>query len=447
MGRMYIRSLFLIVAIAGCGGDGTASCDVAADCGQNSECVEYSCNGGSCSSQFTAAGFVVAGQSSGDCQELRCDGAGGIASAAIDDVADDQNPCTIEGCAAGAPTVGFASAQTACGIGLSCDGAGHCVECTTATQCPGTDDECQMRVCSSAGVCGMTFTTAGTPRTQQTAGDCQRAVCDGAGGSISVMDNNDVPADEGNVCTSEVCTQGTPGHTNVAIGTSCGAGLKCDADANCVACLADNECPATGNECVLPDCSAQGTCGTSFAVGGTALTSQTAGDCKTAVCDGAGGTMSANNDSDLPADDGNPCTSQACQQGSAIYEPLPTGTVCGTSMQCDGTGNCVACLFDTDCPPTGSECVLPDCGADGTCGTTFAPTGTVLSQQTPGDCKRAICDGLGGPTTTPDDADIPPDDGNPCTTEVCVQGSPATNFVPDGTSCGPGRTCSSGTCI
>jgi hypothetical protein len=440
MVAMFLRSLVLIACVA-CGDSGQGNCQVAADCGQDSECVTHRCTGGTCSTDPTERGFVVAGQTSGDCQELRCDGAGNIESFAVDDPAIDQNPCTIETCVAGVPTQDNAAAQTACGTGLTCDGSGNCVQCASASQCPGSDDECQTRTCS-AGMCGFAFASAGTPRTQQTAGDCHRAVCDGAGGTSSMIDDNDRPADDGNACTGEVCTQGAPSHPNVATGTACGTGLKCDGAGSCVACLADNECPATGNECSLPDCTA-GTCGTANAPTGTVLSMQTAGDCKQAICDGAGGTTAQNDDNDLPVDDGNACTSEACFMGVPVHNNLPTGTACGTG-KCDGAGSCVACLVDNDCPATGSECVLPHCSA-GTCGTAFAPTGTPLSTQTPGDCKTAVCDGSGGTMPQNDDSDIP-DDGNPCTMGACNQGTPLEVFVPDGSPCGTGMTCTMGVC-
>jgi len=314
-------------------------------------------------------------------------GCGGDTKNRCEAVADD-NPCTIETCVDDTPAVDFAPADTACGTALSCDGAGHCVQCTAAGQCPGTDDECQARTCATGGMCGFAYAAQGTARTQQTAGDCTRAVCDGAGGTSSESDDADAPADDGNPCTSEVCDQGAPAHVNLPIGTSCGTGVKCDGNASCVECLAANDCPATGNECMLRDCSAQGTCGTNPAPFGTALSTQASGDCSRAVCDGTGGPTAQDDDLDVPADDGNPCTSDTCSQGSPIHPFLPTGTSCGTSLKCDGSGSCVECLSETECPPPANECVLPTC-TSGTCGTSFAPNG--MSCGTPG----MHCNGAG----------------------------------------------------
>ena len=312
-------------------------------------------------------------------------GCGGSHANKCEAVADD-NPCTIETCVDDMPAVDFAPAATTCGTGLSCDGAGNCVQCTMASQCPGSDDECQTRACASGGMCGFSYATTGTPRTQQTAGDCQRNVCDGAGGTSAAIDDADVPADDGNPCTTEVCTQGIPAHPSVAVGTTCGSGLKCNGDANCVECIDATDCPATGNECVLRSCAAQGTCGTTYAPSGTPLATQTPGDCQLAVCNGQGGPGTQDDNSDTPADDGNPCTSDSCVQGVPAHDFLPSGTTCAIAKKCDGGGNCVECVVADDCG-TASECAAPFCGSDGTCGVLFTPLGT--------SCGTKHCDGNG----------------------------------------------------
>src|SRR5439155_1454136 len=42
-----------------------------------------------------------------------------------------------------------------------CDGSGNCVECISASNCPGADDACSTRTCNG-GVCGRSFSSAGT---------------------------------------------------------------------------------------------------------------------------------------------------------------------------------------------------------------------------------------------------------------------------------------------
>src|SRR5829696_349511 len=68
------------------------------------------------------------------------------------------------------------------------------VICTSATQCPGADDECKQRTCTG-GICGTAFTPANTMVSGQTLGDCKRQVCNGNGAVITVNDTSDLPAD------------------------------------------------------------------------------------------------------------------------------------------------------------------------------------------------------------------------------------------------------------
>ena len=91
----------------------------------------------------------------------------------------------------------------ACGGSSSskvCDGANNCVDCLSASTCPGTDTDCHTRSCAS-GTCGITNIAAGTLIPAQTAGDCKKNVCNGQGTSGPVSDDLDLPVD-GNSCTN-----------------------------------------------------------------------------------------------------------------------------------------------------------------------------------------------------------------------------------------------------
>ena len=50
---------------------------------------------------------------------------------------------------------------TTCAGSNVCDASGACVQCLTASTCPGTDDGCAVRTCS-AGTCGMAYAPNGT---------------------------------------------------------------------------------------------------------------------------------------------------------------------------------------------------------------------------------------------------------------------------------------------
>jgi hypothetical protein len=112
---------------------------------------------------------------------------------------------------------------------------GSCVGCVEATECPGQDDECQARACVG-GMCGVNNTPAGTPTGGQTPNDCQQNQCSGTGAIVSVADDADLPADEGNQCTDQACIGGAPTFSPSAAGTPCsqGGGTSCDGAGACV---------------------------------------------------------------------------------------------------------------------------------------------------------------------------------------------------------------------
>jgi hypothetical protein len=425
-----------------CDGSGACvGCAAPGDCpGTDTECRYRSCTAGTCGMADAAAGTALAVQTAGDCREAQCDGTGGTTSANDDtDLPDDGNPCTSDICTAGTPSNPAEAVGTTCGTDLVCDGAGHCTGCAAATDCPGTDDECGVRTCT-AGVCGRTFTAAGTPIAAQTAGDCHEVQCDGAGATTSVADDLDVPVD-GNDCTQDVCTAGVPSNPDEAAGTSCATGV-CDGAGACVGCIVAGDCPGVDDECGVRTCTA-GVCGRTFTPAGTPIAAQTAGDCQVVQCDGAGGTESADLDTDLPVD-GNDCTQDVCTAGVASNPAEPAGTSCAAGL-CDGAGACTGCLVAGDCPGVDDECGVRTCTA-GVCGRTFTPAGTPLTTQTAGDCQVVQCNGAGGTTSAANNLDVPVD-GLECTSDLCTAGVPSNPAVADGTSCtAGGQYCRAGVC-
>ncbi|MFT3775659.1 MAG: lamin tail domain-containing protein [Minicystis sp.] len=439
-----------------CDATGTCvACTTAAQCpGQDTECQTRTCNAGTCGFSFTASGTAVAAQTAGDCQKNVCNGSGGIASVAdnSDVPADDGNQCTTDTCNAGAPVHPPTGSGTTCNQngGTTCNGAGVCVGCVNAAQCPGQDTECQTRTCN-AGVCGFAFTAANTPVAAQTAADCQKNVCNGSGGITSVADDTDLPADDGNQCTNDTCNAGAVVHPPKAVNTGCSqnGGAFCDATGTCVACNTAAQCPGSDTECQARTCNA-GVCGFSFTAANTPVAAQTAGDCQKNVCNGSGGITSTNDDTDVPADDGNQCTLDACMGGAVVHPPKAVNTACTQNggAFCDATGTCVACNTAAQCPGSDTECQTRTCNA-GTCGFSFASAGTLTSGQTAGDCKKIVCDGSGGTGFLADPTDVQ-DDGNECTADTCNAGNPVHTPVAPGAACGPGGSLvcdGSGSCV
>jgi hypothetical protein len=126
------------------------------------------------------------------------------------------------------------SCSNVCGPSSSCVG-GVCqsVACSTPADCPPTGNECLVPACN-ANVCGTTPVATGTVTSSQTSGDCRQNQCDGAGNVVSVIDNTDVPADDGNPCTGETCTAGVPAHPALPANTPCGVnGGVCDGAGTC----------------------------------------------------------------------------------------------------------------------------------------------------------------------------------------------------------------------
>lgn len=428
------------MASSGSGGAGGGpACVTALDCpATGNECSSYVCLSGACELSLVPQGQPVSAQTGGDCKVVVCDGVGGVTMAPNDsDLPYDGNACTIDGCAAGQPTFTLEAAGTPCGVNLVCDGAGSCIGCLSDADCgPGTS--CAPFQCQ-AGTCVTTFIPLGGGNFNQSAGDCKKLVCDGAGGTTTMPDDADLPND-GNLCTMDGCSAGQPTFAPVALGAVCGAGLVCDGAGSCVTCLSDAEC-STDFPCTTAHCQA-GTCAISYTpFGGASSYLQVPGDCKKIVCDGAGGATTILDDTDILSD-GNPCTVDACVAGQPTFT-VSVGAPCGPNAACDAGGSCVGCASDADC---GSAvlCMTPHCQA-GTCVPAFTPVGGVAQgqMQIAGDCMKLACDGVGGVVSIIDDTDVP-NDGNPCTTDSCAQGMKV-HSAASGVSC-PQGVCYAGNC-
>lgn len=120
----------------------------------------------------------------------------------------------------------------------------------------------------------------------------------------------------------------------------------------------------------------------------------------------------------------------ACSKTPQYYDDLHTGGMSSTGT--GGTGS-RACANVGDCGVADTECAHPVCES-GRCAMTFAPMGTALMAQVPGDCKTAICDGMGHVTSSADPMDA--DDGNPCTDDSCNGSTPVHAPSAGGSPCG-----------
>lgn len=124
---------------------------------------------------------------------------------------------------------------------LACDAAGNCA-CSVDSDC-GTPTACTSFTCNTAtSVCATVYTDKGQGNPGGgTTGNCMKVTCDEQGGPLQVVDDTNID-DDGNFCTTDVCTNGVSSHPATVAGSSCG-GLLCDGAGKCV-CTMDAECGA-----------------------------------------------------------------------------------------------------------------------------------------------------------------------------------------------------------
>ena len=81
-------------------------------------------------------------------------------------------------------------------------------------------------------------------------------------------------------CTTDTCSAGTCGHSNIASGTACGSGDVCNGSGTCVDCMTASDCDDS-LECTVDTCSSNTCANTNKAAG----TSCAQGTCAGSVCD------------------------------------------------------------------------------------------------------------------------------------------------------------------
>lgn len=192
-------------------------------------------------------------------------------------------------------------------------------------------------------------------------------------------------------CTPEVRQYGGDGGGGSNSSSSSSGGI-CTSDADCGA---NSECQSFG--CV------DGACAVSFTPMNTPVGLQEMGDCQSKVCDGKGYIVDVPDLADT-ADDGNPCTLEACVDGQTQHGYLMAGMACDGSRLCDGFGYCVECLDNSQCAAgvcTQNTCAAPECSdtvkngneSDIDCGGGQCPGCPVGNACAIGkDCKSAVCE-------------------------------------------------------
>jgi alpha-tubulin suppressor-like RCC1 family protein len=100
---------------------------------------------------------------------------------------------------------------------------GKCVLCSKDEQCPPqADNPCVLPVCLGGECTFKPGPMMALPPTLQQPHNCLKRVCDGAGQKVEVLDETDVPEDDGNDCTIEACNGGQSNNLGAPVGTPCG---------------------------------------------------------------------------------------------------------------------------------------------------------------------------------------------------------------------------------
>ena len=120
---------------------------------------------------------------------------------------------------------------------------------------------------------------------------------------------------------------------------------------------------------------------------------------------------------------------------------------CETNLS-NNQNNCGSC--GTTCSG-GNACSIPIC-LNNACTLAFLAYGTVIATQTPGDCHTNKCDGSGQIVSYVDDTDLPTATGQ-CVHAMCSNGVPMMPNIANGTPCNDGNpatvgdVCFNGICM
>lgn len=130
---------------------------------------------------------------------------------------------------------------------------------------------------------------------------------------------------------------------------------------------------------------------------------------------------------------------------SSTTSASSAGTTVSTGGCTTGAG-CTPCVEDVDCgAPTNDGCTASTCVAS-----VCTPKGTAgdpAATQTANDCKKNVCGADGKPASEDDPLDLPADEGNACTDQTCVGGTPTFSPVALGTACASGTCDDKGICV
>lgn len=340
-----------------------------------------------------------------------------------DIVPNDNEVCTADSCKDGVEHHTPIADDTPCGTTpptTHCE-AGKCIGCTKDEHC-GPTSECATPKCNTTrNTCDVEYGETSLLEAAQIESDCKVKKCDAMHKVIEVVDQNDPPPSDTNVCTIEGCSaEGIP-TLSIDVGAPCGAGptcggspLKqktqdtCDVSGSCAtgtdsvcgnykcnatntacstSCMNDGSC-AGGSYCDMGShvciakkligvlCGGPNECNSGYCVDGVCCNGACASDCQACNVASVAGTCSA-----IPKGLKDDCgAGKLCNTGScSTTNKSAIGEVCADSVGCYN-GNCAggvcripiatACLGPLDMSVLNSKCEKNLC-KNGLCATCF----------------------------------------------------------------------------
>ena len=353
---------------------------------------------------------------------------------------DDSKPCTADACDPATAACSHSSISGPCDDGSVCTQSDNCVlgGCLGGSplDCKDTS-ECTVDTCDPKLACLHTTKAAGTAcddKNDCTVNDqCVGIDCQGTGQHCN----------DGNPCTEDKCSLAT-GCYFVAK-TDCDDGNACTMNDHCVGakCVSSFVVVCNdGNPCTADNCTPMGGCMFTASSGAACNDKNACTDndtCTLGQCAGTASDCDDKNACTVDQCDPNvgcdhvPTTAIACSDGNACTLKdvcLNGACVSGDALNCSDGNNCT----DDACVPA-SGCV--NTPVDGTCNDGNFCTG-------PDTCSAGVCKGT---------AAISCDDGQSCTTDVCVPTDGCLNYptagsapCDDGNPCTNGDACKSGLC-
>jgi hypothetical protein len=330
--------------------------------------------------------------------------------------------CHSGGGAAGAASCSGTRKCTATGLS-ACD-----APLPASETCNDKDDDCDGQI--DEGLC-----SDGNPCTLETCvvatGGCQFPLAP-TGGACS----------DGNACTvNDICVAGK---CQAGAQNGCNDLNPCTVDqcfptAGCSSKVVDGlVCDADGNKCTVTDACKGGGCQP-----GKAFSCDDGNPCSSDACDPDSGTCShVAVPADVTCTDSSVCTSgDHCADGSCVGQPVACddGNACSADA-CEPVQGCVHAAASGSLCDDGNPCSLADTCAAGVC---QAGAAKACPAQAP--CQIAACNTVTGACAVVPAAATPCDDANPCTAgESCAAGACVGGKA---ANCDDGNTCTTDYCV